>query len=138
MTDYVHADTLVRISLVPELDPVQDKIMLQLRAKRTDGYAREDDLIILEPTVVFVPEFDAFALSGPARPAPAWVDVAFRNEGSNVAIVTMSDGIVASFRQRLEAGQTIVLRHNRAIVSAPSLVSTLGTRIRMFAWGEPW
>jgi len=130
MTDYATADLLVRIANVPEIDPVFDKILAYLRANRPAGYAREDDLIILEPTITFVPEFDAFA-------AGSWVDVAFRNEGANPAIVTLSDATVPSYRQLLEPLQTILVRTNKAAWRANSIVSTLGTRVRMFAWGEP-
>lgn len=131
MTDFAQVDMLVRIANVPEMDPVQDKLLAYTKAKRTDGYAREDDRLILEPTIAFVPEFDAFQ-------DETWIDVAFRNEGTNVAIVILSDGVVPSYRQRLEANQSILIRHFKGAAAAPVISSILGTTIRMFAWGIPF
>jgi len=132
MVDYVKAEMLVRIADVPEMNPVQDKTpFFWTKASRADGYAREGDLVILEPTVAFIPEFDAFQDG-------TWIDLAFRNEGANVAIVILSDGVVPSYRQRLEPLQTIKVKHFKGAAAAPVLESLLGTKIRMFAWGVPF
>lgn len=132
MTDYAQADMFIRLAAVPEMDPVQDKVMFYLQANRAAGYAREDDRIILAPLVAFVPEFDAFQDG-------TWIDIAIRNEGSaNEADVTLSDGIVPAYTLEIEPGQTLLLRHYKGAAAAPVFVSTLGTTLRMFAWGEPY
>jgi hypothetical protein len=129
MTDYAQVDMLIRLSEVPEIDPVQDKVLLYSASNRTAGYAREDDHIILTAMDVWFIDFDAFLLA-------SWIDVAFRNEGPNSVVVTLFDG-ANPFDQLLESGRSILLRHFKDAQAAPVLTSTLGTKVRMFAWGEP-
>jgi hypothetical protein len=130
MTDYAQVDMLIRLSDVPEIDPVQDKVLLYSASNRAAGYAREDDHMILAANDPWPIDFDAFAND-------TWIDVAFRNEGPNRVDVTLHDGTV-DFDQRLESGRTILLRHYKGAQAAPQLLSILGSKVRMFAWGEPF
>ena len=131
MTDHAQVDMLIRLSDTPELiDPCQDKVMFRTQEKRTAGYARENDRIILGPLVAFVPEFDGFADN-------SWIEIAIRNEGANKALVALSDGVVPSYRQEIEAGQTLYLGHYKCAAAAPVFASTLGTSLLMSTWGEP-
>lgn len=130
MADFAQVDMFIRLAAVPEMDPVQDKVLFKTVAKRADGYAREDDRVIIEAAGNFVPEFDAFA-------ADSWIDMLIMNEAGNVAYVVVSDAIAPAVRQRLEVGQTLLIRHYHAAASAPVFVSLLGCTLRYFAWGAP-
>lgn len=131
MADFAQVDMFIRLAAVPEMDPVQDKVLFKTVARRTDGYAREDDRIILDAGIPFIPEFDAFQ-------DETWIDLGVTNEGAAVAIVILSDGVVPAYRQRLEPAQSILIRHFKGAASAPVFTSVLGTKLRMWSWGEPF
>lgn len=135
MTDYVEVQLPIRIADNPELDPCADKVWLTSAQSETDGYAREDNLWIVATGDTVDVDFDAFADSD-------WVDVAAQNEGANQADLTLTDAVGVLYTLPIPPKACILARCYK-ISKMPGdppayLYSASGTRVRLFAWGNPW
>jgi len=132
--DYVDAQLIIRLSDQPEFEVCQDKVWMISSQSETDGYAREDDRWILAAGQTVVIDFDAFKDCD-------WLDLVAQNEGANPADITLIDDAGVRFTLPIPVNACLLVRCYKEWVKPgdePTLYSALGTRVRVFAWGEHW
>jgi hypothetical protein len=131
--DRADINLLVRIADNPEFDSDQDKVLLTALQTRTNGYAREDDRWIIFPGQTCILDFDAFEFW-------EWVELAAKNEGANLATITLVDAWGVQFTIPLPVGACILSRCLKVWKGGgdePYLYSADGSIVRVFCWGVP-
>lgn len=134
MTDYAYAQIIARLADNPEFDPLHDKVLMTFSGSETDGYAREDNRFILAAAQTIDLDLDAFKDED-------WVNIAVQNEGPNEATLSIVDDVGAISAIPFEAGACLLVRCYKQVPKpggAPALSTTLGAKVRVFAWGENW